>query len=85
MSFAQLKPEIISHIFTFLVPRLPTPMSGCTKEEYAYCSDDYPDMITMLANAVPGAKLRDEIRANELAVLMRTSIVSHNISIKLVL
>lgn len=80
-SFDSLTPHIWSRIVSFLVPPKPKALSGMTKREYSYLAT-HPDVdlkkmyTNMPDEGEPGTITRRDIRANDLAVLMRVSIVS---------
>lgn len=67
MSFNTLKPEIWSHILSFLAHRLLKPLSGLTKEEYAHLDDGQDEHINFIQSlpdtTVPGVTLRKDIGA----------------------
>jgi hypothetical protein len=74
MSFETLKPEIWDHVLTFLAPTLPKPLSGLTQGQCVW--ENEVARAVLPKDGAPGIVGRKDIRATELAVLMRTSIVS---------
>lgn len=80
-SFDALNPEIWGRIVGFLVPAAPKPLSGMTKQEYSYLANNRLEAMQELYKSLPdtseaGTTKRRDIRAGDLAVLMRTSLVS---------
>jgi hypothetical protein len=82
MSFDQLPSEIWALIIPNLIKPLPKPLSGVTQAEAFIFHDgkghDPKDELLPLLGA-PGTAGRGDIRANDLAVLMRVSSVSRPI------
>lgn len=74
MSFDQLKPEIWDHILLFLTPTLPKSLSGWTQGEAI--GEEKLLIERLPKDGDTGTVGRKDIRAEELATLMRTSIVS---------
>jgi hypothetical protein len=74
MSFEQLagKTVIWDNILSWLTPKLPKPLSGVSKEEYGGASS-----AMAYGGSLKGSTWRKDIRAEALASLMRTSVVSH--------
>lgn len=81
MWFFKLDIEIWRHIVSFLVPPRQKSLSGRTKQEYFYQDRSYhkiqrDEFATLPDISEHGRITREDIRAGDLATLMRTSIVS---------